>query len=113
MLILAVHVDDIAIAGSKCDYEMLLDIISESFPVKYLGEKTHYRECSFVWDRKCTNLSMSQNSYAERLVERFEVAKTNDVPACQTVELDARREIDQTTKVASREAVGGLRGSQE
>ena len=107
-MMLAVHVDDMVIAGSKDDYERLLKFLNRSFPVKNLGELTHYMGCSFVRDRRNGKLSMSQGSCVDKLIQRFEITKTNHVPACPTVELDARRENEEKARVPYREAVGSL-----
>lgn len=72
--------------------------MSESFPVKNVGELTHYMGCAFASDGKNGTLSMSQESYVDKPAERFEVIKIIYLPACPTVELDARRELRKLPK---------------
>ena len=107
-MMLAVHVDDMIVAGTEDDCKALHKFLNENFPKNNLGELTHYMGCSFARNRKEGTLTMSQESSIEKLTERFHVTKTNPIPACPSVELDARREGEAKTEEPYREAVGGL-----
>ena len=84
-MVLAVHVNDMIVAGTEDDCKALHKFLNENFPTNNLGELTHYMGCSFARNRKEGTLTMSQESSIEKLTERFHVTKTNPIHPCMPV----------------------------
>ena len=91
-MILAVHVDDMIVAGSKKDCDWLRSVLSEVFPVNDLGELTWYTGCSFKRDVKKCTLSIVQTAFIDKIVERFHVFSTSPSPAAANCRLEEKGE---------------------
>lgn len=66
-MMLAAHVHGTVISGSSKDYDTLFKLLM----VKNLGKLTRYMCCSLTRDRTNRALSMSQESYGDKLSEQF------------------------------------------
>jgi len=107
-MILAVHVDDMIIAGKKADCDRLRDSLAKTFPTKNLGELSWYMGCLFERDRIKGTLKISQPAFVDVMLERFNVQSESPLPACPTVELSPRSDDEPVTNEPYREAVGCL-----
>ena len=107
-LILVVHVDDILISGDEKDVKEVERILNSKFPVNNLGEVNWYMGCAVRrdWDRG--TISVSQTTFADTLLKRFEVQGFSDVPASVSAQLGPTTGADTRVKRPYRNAVGGL-----
>ena len=79
-IILLLYIDDMLIIGhdsSKID--RLKRELSKSFAMKDLGSKKHILGMKISFDRKNRKLRLSQESYIEKVVERFNMRKAKAV----------------------------------
>ncbi len=107
-MILAVHVDDMIVVGTKADCDHLRESLAKTFPTKNLGELTWYMGCLFERDRANGTLKISQPAFVDVLTERFNVESASPLPAYPTVELAPRSNNEPVTDEPYREAVGCL-----
>ena len=107
-LILVVHVDDILISGDEKDVKEVERILNSKFPVNNLGEVNWYMGCAVRrdWDRG--TISVSQTTFADTLLKRFDVQGFSDVPASVSAQLGPTTGADTRVKRPYRNAVGGL-----
>ncbi|CAM9964020.1 unnamed protein product [Sphacelaria rigidula] len=82
-----VHVDDILISGSKKYVGKVDQILNKNFPTNNLGEITWYMGCAVDrdWDRG--TLSVTQTTFTDTLLKRFEVRGYSEIPASVSVKL--------------------------
>ena len=107
-MMLAVHVDDMIVVGSKHDCSELRSSLGPSFPIKDLGELEWNLRCEFERDRIVGRLKISQSEFVDKLSERFKVVTTRPTPACSTIELRTLNTDDEEVNAPYREAVGSL-----
>ena len=74
------HVDDIFAAGQKEKCARLCVDLNPTIPVKNPGElKWYYGGCRYSRDREIDTLTVSQQSFAEKLVKEFRVTSVQTV----------------------------------
>ena len=81
LLILAVHVDDMAVAGSRKEVDKLLVVLNEDLTTNDHGELFFFTECVFSQDFEKGRLSMTQTAFIQPLARRFGVTTTSLYPA--------------------------------
>ena len=103
-----VYVDAIFAVGRKerCD-RMCMDL-NEIIPVKNLGELKWYGGCFYLRDRDRGTLTISQQSFAEKLVKEFCVDSVQNVPIKVGVKLEDFSVDNETEDWPFRELVGSL-----
>ena len=107
-LIMAVHVDDIVIAGSDESCRDFHAALVTKFPTNNLGELTWYTGCAFKRDWELGTLEITQKAFIESMLNRFGVNSSSDIPATPGVELGPREEGEPGGDWPYREAVGSL-----
>ena len=107
-LIMAVHVDDIVIAGSDVACGDLHAALNTKFPTNNLGELTRYTGCAFKRNWELGTLEITQKAFVESVLNRFGVNSSSDIPATPGVELCPREEGEPKGDWPYREAVGSL-----
>ena len=88
-LIMAVHVDDIVIAGSDETCRDSHAALTTNFPTNYLGELTWYTGCAFKRNWELGTLEITQKAF---VLNRVGVNSFSDIPATPVVELGIREE---------------------
>ena len=103
------HVDDIFAVGRKERCDRLCADLNRAIPVKNLGQlTTWYGRCPYSRDRKRGTLTISQESFAEELVKKFDVTSVRNVPLRVGLKLDEFDEDEKAESWPFRELVGGL-----
>ena len=90
----------------RCD-RLYVDL-NQTIPVKNLGNLMWYGGCRYSRDRKRGTLTISQQSFAEKLVKKFRVTSVQSVPHKVEVILEEFDEDEETESWPFRELVGGL-----
>ena len=108
VMILAVHVDDIAVAGVSDEIEELEKVLNEDFTTTNLGLLNLFTGCVVEQDVKHGFVSISQTPFIETLAKRFSVTKVSEHPAVVGANLEARMEGESGGPWPYREAVGSL-----
>ena len=103
-----VHVDDIFAVGQKERCDRLCVELNRTFPVKNLGELKWYGGCHYLRDRKRGTLTISQQSFEEELVNKFNVTSVQNIPLKVELKLDEFDVDEKTDNRPFRELVGGL-----
>ena len=116
VVIIVVYVDDLlVVSASKRDEEQALEDLHSCFPIKDLGEPSHYLGYSITRDRDAGTLKVDQRQYVQEIAERFGITKTSAIPTAagrkalskaDGPQTDA--EVDEMRQVPYREAVGAL-----
>ena len=106
----AVHVDDIFAVGQKERCDTLCVDLNRTIPVTNLGDLKWYGVCRYSRDRKRGTLTISQQSFAEKLVTKFRVTSAQSVPLIVLIgaKLKDFDEDEETENCSFRELVGGL-----
>ena len=107
VLILAVHVDDIAVAGTRVEVNKLLVTLDKDFETNDLGELSFFTGCTITQDTEKDLTSISQKTFMETLARRFDVTTTSPYPASPCANLGARVEGESGGTCPYEEAVGG------
>ena len=81
VLILAVHADDMAVAGTRVEVNKLLVTVSKDFETNDLVELPFFTVCTFTQDTEKGLTSISQKTFIETLARRFDVTTTSPYPA--------------------------------
>ena len=79
-IIAVVHVDDIFVVGLKSRCDIFQDELNRMIPVKSLGELRWYGGCDYTREREMGTLTISQKTFADKLVKKNCVASTQSVP---------------------------------
>ena len=108
MLILTVHVDDIAVAGPRDEVDKLLVVLNEDLTTNDHGELFFFTECVFSQDFEKGRLSMTQTAFIQPLARRFGVTTTSLYPASPDANLGVRMEGVSSGAWPYRETAGGL-----
>ena len=108
VLILAVLVDDMAVAGSRVEVDKLLVTLNKDFETNDLGELSFFTGCTITQDTEKGLTSISQKTFIETLARRFDVTTTSTYPASPCANLGARVEGESGSTWPYKEAVGGL-----
>ena len=83
-----VHVDDIFAVGQKERCDRLFVDLKRASPVKNFGQLEWYGGCRYPRDRGRGILTISQQSFTEELVEKFDVTYVQNVPLRIGLKLD-------------------------
>ena len=75
-----VHVDDTFAVGQKERCDRLCVDLNRTIPVKNLGELKWYGGCRYSRDPQRGTLTISQQSFADELVNKFDVTYVKNVP---------------------------------
>ena len=105
---MAVHVDDMVVAGKADDCNSLCKFLNKSFPTNNLGQLKHDTGCAFMRDKDFGTLKITQIACIDKLTDRCNITKTSPTPACPSVDLMSRRDGERPCAEPYREAVGGL-----
>ncbi|XXQ37423.1 non-specific serine/threonine protein kinase [Plasmodiophora brassicae] len=109
-LVCTIHIDDLCVATTVrlIMYEDLKQALEKEFPVKDLGDVNFLLGCKIERDRKRRTLALSQQAYAKRAVERFNMhdAKPAATPSSTSMQLKKGPAVD--SGFPYREAVGTL-----
>ena len=92
VLILAVHVDDMAVAGTKVEVNKLLEILNKDFETNDLRELFFCTGCTITKDTEKGLTSINQKTFIETLARRFDVTTTSPYPASPCANLGTRVE---------------------
>ena len=103
-----VHVDDIFAVGQKERCDRLCVDLYRTIPVKNLGELRWYGGCRYLRDRKMGTLTISQQSFARELMNKFDVTSVQNIPLRVGLKLDEFDVDEKTENRPFRELVGGL-----
>ena len=103
-----VCVDDLLVGGSEEDCESLLVSLDKKFPTNDLGECTWFDGCGTERNVELGTIELSQEAYVERLMRRFDVHSTSNIPASSGADLGPKREDEPGRDWPVREAVGSL-----
>ena len=107
-LIMAVHVDDIVIAGSDETCKDFHAALTTKFSTNYLVELTWYTGCALKRNWELGTLEITQNAFVESMLNRFGGNSSSDIPATPGVELGRREEGEPRGDWPFREAVCSL-----
>ena len=107
-LSMAVHVDDIVIAGSNETCRYFHAALTTKFPTSNLGELTWYTGCAFKRNWELGTLEITQKAFVERMLNRFGVNSSSDIPVTPGVELCPREEGEPKGDWPHTEAVGSV-----
>ena len=107
-LIMAVHVDDIVVAGSGEACRYFHAALNTKFPTNNLGEFVGNTGCAFKRNWGLGTLKVTQKAFVERTMNRFGVISSSDIPATPGVELGPREEGEPKGDWPYRETVGSL-----
>ena len=103
-----VHVDDIFAVGQKERCDRLCVDLNRTIPVKNLGDLKLYGGCRDSRDRERGTLTISQQSFAEELMNKFDVTFVQNVPLRVGLKLDELDVDEESESRPFRELVGGL-----
>ena len=103
-----VHVNGIFAAERKERCDRLCVDSNRAIPVKKLGKLKWYGGCRYSRDRERGTLTISQQSFAEELVNKFGVTSVQNVPLRVGLKLEEFDEDEETESWPFREFVGGL-----
>ena len=103
-----VHVDDIFAVGRKERCDRLCADLNRAIPVKNLGQLTWYGGYRYSRVRERGTLTISQQSFAEGLVKKFDVTSVQNVPLRVGPKLDDFDEDEEARSWRFRKLVGGL-----
>ena len=92
MLILTVHVDDMAVAGTVDEVRQLHEVLNEDFTTNDLGELSLFTGCLVTQNVEAGYLSISQTSFIKTLAMRFDVSTVSEFPVSVGANLEARIE---------------------
>ncbi|CAN0083907.1 unnamed protein product, partial [Sphacelaria rigidula] len=107
-VILVVHVDDILISGPEEYVGKVGQILNKKFPTNNLGEVTWYMGCAVDRDWGRSTLSVTQTTFTDTLLKRFEVRGYSEIPASVSVKLGSTTGEDKQVNRPYRNAVGRL-----
>ncbi|CAM9893445.1 unnamed protein product, partial [Sphacelaria rigidula] len=107
-VVFVVHVDDILISGTEEYVGKVGQIPKQKLPTNNLGDVTWYIGCAGDrdWDRG--TLSVTQTTFTDTLLKRFEVRGYSEIPASVSVKLGPTTDEDKKVNRPYRNAVGGL-----
>ena len=81
VLILAVHVDDMAVVGTRVEVNKLLVTLNKDFETNGLGELFFFTGCTITQDTEKGLTSINQKTFIETFARHFEVTTTSPYPA--------------------------------
>ena len=107
-LILTVHVDDMAVAGTGVEVDKLLVTLNTDFTKNNLGEPSFFTGCSIIQDIENGVLKLDQKTFIETLAKRFDVTTTTRYSASPSANLGPRMKGESGGTWPYREAVGSM-----
>ena len=107
-VMIAVHVDDMIVAGNKLDCDWLRSALSEAFPVNNLGPLNWYTGCAFERNRRRGTIKIHQTAFIDSIINRFSVTTTRSTPADPNIVLRAKEAEEETADQQYRRLVGCL-----
>ena len=107
-LIMAIHVDDIVIAGLNKARRDFHAAFNTKFPTNNLGELTWHTVCAFKRIWVSGTLGITQKAFVASMLNRFGAKSSSDIPATPGVESGPREEGEPKGDWSYREAVGSL-----
>ena len=107
-LILTVHVDDMAVAGTGVEVDKLLVTLNTDFTKNNLGEPSFFTGCSIIQDIENGVLKLDQKPFIETLAKRFDVTTTARYPVFPSANVGPRMKSESGGTWPYREAVGSL-----
>ena len=108
VLILTVHVDDMAVARTRVEVDKLFVTLNTDFTTNDLGELSFFTGCSVIQDSENGVLKLNQKTCIETLEKRFDVTTTARYPASPSANLGPRMKGESGGTWPYREAVGSL-----
>ena len=108
MLILTVHVDDMAEAGTGVEIDKLLVTVNTDFTTNNLGELSFFTGRSIIQDTESGALKRNLKAFIEILAKRFDVTTTGRYPAFPCANLGPSMKGESGGRWPYREAVGSL-----
>ena len=81
VLVLTVHVYDMAVAGTRIEVNKLLVRLNKDFETNDLGELSFFTGCTITQDPEKGLTNISQKTFIETLARRFDVTTTSPYPA--------------------------------
>ena len=107
-MIVCVYVDGLLVGGSQEDCESLLLSLMTTLQTNDLGECTWYDGCGIGRHAELRTIKLSQETYVESLMTRFDVHTTFDNPAFLGADLELKRDRESEEDWPVREVVGSL-----
>ena len=108
VMIVGVYVDDLLVARSEEDCESLLVSLNKKFPTNDLGECTWYDGCGIERDVELGTIKLSQETYVESLMKRFDVQSISDIPASPGADQGPKQDNEPGGDWPVRESIGSL-----
>ena len=108
VLVLAVHVDDMAVAGTRVEVYKLRLTLNKDFETNDLGELSFFTGCTITQDTEKGLTSISQKTFIETLARRFDVTTTSPYPVSPCANLGASVKGESGGTWPYKEAGGGL-----
>ena len=108
VLVLAVHVDDMAVAGPRDEVDKLLVTLNEDFTTVDLGRLTFCAGCAVIQDMRNGVTKIIQKTCIETIARRFDVTTTARYPATAGANLGPRMEGESSGTWPYRETIGAL-----
>ena len=81
VLVLTVHVDDMAVAGPRVEVDKLHVTLNEDFTAVDLRELSFFTGCAVIQDIENGVTKINQKTFIEALAGRFDVTTTAPYPA--------------------------------
>ena len=103
-----VHVDDIFAAGRKSRCDQMCDELNMLVPINNLGDLTWYGGCHYSRDKERSLLTISQQAFTERLVEKYGHGSSTTIPASLGIKLEDFDPTEPEGDWPFREVVGSL-----
>ena len=92
------YVDDMLVAGSMQDINVLKIKLAKSFAMKDLGAAKQILGMRITRDRKNRKLTLSQGEYIEKVLQRFRIQNVNPVSTPLASHFKLRKDMCPETK---------------
>lgn len=100
-LLLAIYVDDGLAAGSNSkELDRLIDHLRNNFELKVMACES-YLGFEIIQDRKAKTLSIVQDHYVDKMLDKFDMADVNAVPTPELVGSRTRQNSRRTINLKS------------
>ncbi|CAM9651462.1 unnamed protein product, partial [Discosporangium mesarthrocarpum] len=107
-LLVAVHVDDMVVVGTREDCDSLSKALSFELQTNNLGPLSLYTGCVFARDWERGQLLISQTAFINQLCERIDVCSSSPTLAAPNAKLLPRQEGEGAGNGRLRELIGAL-----
>lgn len=108
VMVVVVHVDDIFSIGTKARCDQFGRDLNAYAPIKNLGELRLYAGIRFSRNRAAGTITLSQETFARNLVEKFGVTRNKDIPMVVGLSLDEFDASEPDVEEPFRSLVGHL-----